>query len=234
MRIDVRPSSSRFVTRTDRIESRHSFSFGPHYDAANVGFGVLAAHNDDIVQPAAGFSAHPHCGVEIITWVVSGALRHDDDSGGSGVVRPGMVQWLAAGSGVTHSEVNAFVGATRYVQMWLASDDETPPGYGVAKVPANQGKFGVVASGRSAAPVMLRQSSATLFAARLRAGEATPLPAAPFVHLYLIEGAVLLGDVALRAGDAARVSEPAAALEIHATADSQLLAWAMDAESWRP
>ncbi|MDQ1487356.1 MAG: quercetin 2,3-dioxygenase, partial [Actinomycetota bacterium] len=70
MRLDVRPAGSRFVTQTDSVLSRHSFSFGPHYDPTNTRFGVLVAHNDDVLAPGAGFPLHPHRDVEIITWVV--------------------------------------------------------------------------------------------------------------------------------------------------------------------
>jgi len=239
VRIDVWPSSSRFVTSTDWIESRHSFSYGPHYDPTNVNFGLLAVHNDDVVQPGGGFAAHPHRGFEIVTWVVSGALRHDDDSGGpggSGVVRPGMVQCLSAGTGVVHSEVNASEGVTRYLQMWLRSDDETPPEYRLAEAPAGEGRFAVVASGNASAPdapVRLRQPKASLLAADLRDGEVAPLPAASFTHVYVVEGAVLLGDVPLLAGDAARVIA-ATDLSVAADTASQVLAWSMGSQAWRP
>jgi redox-sensitive bicupin YhaK (pirin superfamily) len=81
MWVDVRRSSSRFVSRTDRVESRHSFSFGPHYDPDNTRFGALVAHNEDVLLHGGGFDAHPHQGIDIVSWVLSGALRHHDDAG---------------------------------------------------------------------------------------------------------------------------------------------------------
>lgn len=234
MRVDVQPAATRFVTATDWVESRHSFSYGPHYDPANVGFGLLVAHNDDSLQPGGGFSEHPHRGVDIVTWVVAGALSHSDDVGGSGFVTPGIAQLLSAGRGVRHSEVNAGDGVARCVQMWVSSDDDGGPAYSSAAAPAGVGAFTVVASGRSDdAPLRLRQPAAELCAATLPAGAKTPLPLAKFVHLFVVEGGVLLDDVPLLAGDAARITD-GGPLPVTATADAQLLAWAMDAEVWRP
>ncbi|MGH8891213.1 MAG: pirin family protein, partial [Acidothermaceae bacterium] len=140
---------------------------------------------------------------------------------------------LSAGTGVVHSEVNASDAVTRYVQMWLMADDETPPEYRVAEAPAGDRVFAVIASGTASAPVRLRQPDATLSAANLSPGDATLLPAAAFAHLYVIEGAAMLGDVPLLAGDAARIVD-AAGLAVTADLDSQLLLWSMDAETWRP
>jgi len=236
MRIDVHPAASRFVTSTDWLVSRHSFSFGPHYDPANVGFGMLVAHNDDVLQPGGGFSDHPHRGVDIVTWVSSGALSHSDDVGGSGVVSPGVVQVLSAGRGVRHSEVNASDGVTRYVQMWVSSDDDSAPAYLVAAASAGAGDFGLVASGSGGAPLRLRQPAARLYAAALTAGAAAALPLGMYAHLFVVDGAALLGEVALLAGDAARITRTTGrgALSITATADAQLLLWAMDVARWRP
>jgi redox-sensitive bicupin YhaK (pirin superfamily) len=232
VRIDVRPAGARFVTRTDWLDSRHSFSYGAHYDSGNVGFGLLVAHNDDLLQPGGGFADHPHAGVEIVTWVVSGALRHTDDHGGRGVASPGVVQRLRASAGVVHSEVNAVDGVTRYIQMWLMPDDEKPASYDVAEVSPGEGEFAVIASGDIEAPISLA-TKASLLAANLRAGDVAALPDAAFVHVFVIDGAVLLGDVPLLAGDAARVVD-GVGLTITADHDAQLLVWTMQSRSWRP
>jgi redox-sensitive bicupin YhaK (pirin superfamily) len=236
MRIDVHLAASRFVTATDWLVSRHSFSFGAHYDPANVDFGVLVAHNDDVLQPGGGFADHPHRGVDIVTWVVSGALSHSDDGGGSGLASPGFAQVLSAGRGVRHSEMNASDGVTRYLQMWVSSDDESAPAYSAAATPAGAGEFAPVASGSGDAPLRLRQPAARLLAAALPAGAATPLPLGMYAHLFVVDGTVLLGGVPLRAGDAARVTRTTgpSALSVAASADAQLLLWAMDAARWRP
>jgi uncharacterized cupin superfamily protein len=101
--IDVRRAAERFSTRTEWLASRHSFSFGEHYDPANVGFAALVAHNDDVVAVGAGYDTHPHADTEIVTWVLEGSLVHLDSRGGSHVLGPGSVQLLSAGSGVLHS-----------------------------------------------------------------------------------------------------------------------------------
>jgi hypothetical protein len=123
--IDVRRAAERFSTRTEWLASRHSFSFGEHYDPANVGFAALVAHNDDVVAVGAGYDTHPHADTEIVTWVLEGSLVHLDSRGGSHVLVQGSVQLLSAGSGVLHSERNDAPGAarpTRFVQMWLRPD----------------------------------------------------------------------------------------------------------------
>ena len=96
--VDVRREGSRFTTEAPGVTTRHSFSFGTHYDPANVGHAVLVAHNDDRVEPGHGYDLHPHADLEIVTWVLSGALRHTSTVG-SGVIGPGEVQQvLLAGS----------------------------------------------------------------------------------------------------------------------------------------
>ena len=233
MEIDVRLAESRFVTRTDWVESRHSFSYGQHYDPANVGFGVLASHNDDLLQPGGGFTEHPHRGIDIVTWVVTGALEHADDAGGSGVVTPGVAQVLSAGRGVRHSEINVSDGVTRYIQMWISSDDDGAPAYSTAAAFPGLGSFAIVASGSESAPLRLRQPGASLLAASLRASSAVPVPSVRFVHLFVISGEALLGDVPLVVGDAARVTD-ASSLTLTTDTDAEVLAWAMNADAWRP
>lgn len=221
MQADVRRSDSRFVTRTDRVESRHSFSFGPHYDPANTRFGALIAHNDDTLSPGGGFELHPHRGIDIVTWVVEGALAHSDDAGGSAVIRPGIVQRLCTGRGVRHAEMNASAGRTRYVQMWVMSDDDGPPDYATADVQVElaKGGFQLVASGTVPAPIRLR-CEASFHAARL-AGSAR-VPAGALVHLFVATGSVVLDGETLHAGDAARITDAAG---LFVRGDADVLVW---------
>jgi quercetin 2,3-dioxygenase len=228
--IDVRPSGDRFVSRGDGIVSRHSFSFGPHYDPANTAFGCLIAHNDDLLSPGAGFPEHPHRDLEIVTWVLGGALEHSDSEGGSAVLRPGMVGRSSTGSGVHHAETNASDGDTRYVQMWLLPDAEGLPSYETADLSGALGEgFVVVASGIPLAPIRLRRAGSTFLVAQIRAGTGAMIPGAPLLHLYVARGRVTLGTdtpMSLAEGDAARITE-AAPLRVKATADAEVLAWAM-------
>ena len=120
--IDVRRGADRFVTRREGIELRHSFSFGQHYDAANTPFGLLLASNEMRLAPGAGFEPHPHRDIEIVTWVLAGALVHPDSSGAGGVIVPGMAQRLSTGRAVEHSERASASSPTQVVQMWVAPD----------------------------------------------------------------------------------------------------------------
>ena len=156
MPIDVRRAGDRFESRGELVVSRHSFSYGPHYDPANTRFGPLVAHNDDVLAPGGGFPEHPHRDLEIVTWVLVGALEHGDSTGGSGVLTPGLVGVLRTGAGVRHVERNASSGATRYLQMWLIADADQPASYATADVSAALGDgFVVVASSVVDAPVGL-------------------------------------------------------------------------------
>jgi quercetin 2,3-dioxygenase len=223
-RLQIHRSGDRFWTRTSWLDSRHSFSFGVHYDPANTGFGPLVVSNDDLVSPGTGFETHPHRDMEIVTWVLEGALVHQDSTGNSGVIYPGLAQRMTAGSGILHSEKNDSWRLTqdqphsepvRFVQMWVLPDDNgLEPGYQQQEIPAQELSAGlvVVASGmpqhRDQAAIMIRQSHAALHAARLAPAQTVQLPAAPRVHIYVARGTVELeGAGALASGDAVRGTE---------------------------
>jgi quercetin 2,3-dioxygenase len=210
--------------------SRHSFSFGPHYDPTNTAFGCLIAHNDDVLAAGAGFPEHPHRDLEIVTWVLAGELEHTDSEGGSAALRPGMVGRLSTGSGVRHAETNAADGDTRYVQMWLVPDADGVPSYETADVSDALGDgFVVVASGIPLAPVRLRRAGATFLVARTPTGRSATIPAAPLLHIYVARGRVTLvanAPIALAEGDAVRISD-ASPVRIDAVDDAEVLAWAM-------
>src|ERR1700760_5058023 len=99
-------AGDRAVTRTSWLQSRHSFSFGDHYDPDNTHHGLLLVNNDDIVDPGTGFETHPHRDMEIVTWVLQGSLVHQDSEGYTGVIYPGLAQRMSAGTGILHSEKN--------------------------------------------------------------------------------------------------------------------------------
>src|SRR3954451_11839736 len=129
--IAVRPAADRGVTATDWLDSRHSFSFNDYYDPAYVQFRDLRVINDDKVAPAAGFGTHPHRDMEIITYVVRGALEHKDSLGTGSVIRPGDVQRMSAGTGVQHSEFNPSSSEpVHFLQIWLQPNQRgLPPSY---------------------------------------------------------------------------------------------------------
>lgn len=118
--IHYRPSAARGVTQIGWLDSRHSFSFGEYFDPAHMGFGALRVINEDIVAPGAGFPMHGHANMEIVTYVLSGALQHRDSLGNGDVIRPGDVQAMSAAGGLHHSEFNPSDSeAVHFLQIWL-------------------------------------------------------------------------------------------------------------------
>ena len=168
--VDVRRAASRFTTQIDWLDSKHSFSFGHHYDARNTHHGVLLVNNDDVVAPGAGFETHPHRDMEIVTWVLRGQLVHQDSEGHNGVIYPGLAQRMSAGTGILHSEKNdvslraehdvslraehdawRLTGATpddepvHFVQMWVVPDETgIMPGYEQLEIDAELLRGGLV------------------------------------------------------------------------------------------
>ena len=213
MSVDIRRATDRFRTESEWLDSRHSFSFGPYYDPANVGFGLLLVHNDEVVAPGTGFDTHPHQDLEIVTWVLRGALVHQDSEGHNGIVYPGLAQRMSAGGGIQHSEKNDADEPVRYVQMWVRPDEvDLPPSYQQAEVDdsLSTGELVPIASGlpkhANTTAIRINQRAAGLYAARLTPGASVQLPTAPYVHLFVALGTLTLesaGD--LGPSDAARL-----------------------------
>jgi redox-sensitive bicupin YhaK (pirin superfamily) len=225
--VEIRRSTQRFVSRGAGCSTRHSFSFGGHYDPDNVAFGPLVCHDDHLLARGAGFTDHPHRDLEIVTWVVTGSLAHTDSDGHTGEVRPGSVQLLSAGSGVTHAEIAGPDGPTRFVQAWLTPDEAgTPPSYAVQPVPLEPGRLVVAASGHLPAPVRLGTASATLRIARLGAGDTVTLPDEPRQHVFVAGGALTRSSLAepLGDGDAFRITDQPG-LSLTAAVPTELLVW---------
>lgn len=229
MTVDVRRAGTRARSRTPYSETAHSFSFGPHYDPDDLGYGLLLASNDEHVGAAGGFPPHAHRELEIVTWVLRGQLRHEDDAGHVTLVSPGMVQVLSAGSGVRHSEVNASATAPlRFVQMWLRPEvGLLPPSYALAEVGVRLARGGLVpVVGGGDAAVRSGQRDAVLWAGRLGPAEQVTLPGAPLVHLYVATGGARLeGAGLLTAGDAVRLTA-AGGPRLTADPACEVLVWA--------
>ncbi len=235
--MDVRRAADRFATQNPWLDSRHSFSFGRHYDAANTGFGLLLVNNDDVVAPGSGFSTHPHRDMEILTWVLDGELVHQDSEGHTGLITPGLAQRMSAGTGILHSELNsASASPVHFVQMWVRPDTErADPSYAALDISAELDLGGLVpvASGRGHdAAIPVRQRDAVLWAARLSAGERIVLPDAPMVHLFVAKGSVVLDAAGrLETGDAVRLTAAGGPSVTAVDAAAEVLVWEMAGEN---
>ena len=241
-KIEVRRAGQRFSTvvsegATDRISTRHSFSFGVHYDPGNVGFGALLAHNEEVIAAGSGYPDHPHADVEILTWVLSGALHHVDSTGRSGVVYPGLAQRLSAGTGVVHAERNDTFTLSpdtgpepvHFVQMWLRPDRPgVLPSYAARAVDLTElarAWFPVASGSRPDAAVDLGSADSTLWAARFGPGLVRTLPDAARLHAFVTRGGVEVEGVGrLAAGDALRATG-SAPLRVTGLVDAELLVW---------
>lgn len=233
--IDIRRSGERLHTKISWLDSRHSFSFGGHYDPENTHFGLLLVSNDDYIAPNTGFSTHPHRDMEIVTWVLDGELEHKDSEGNRGLIYPGLAQRMSAGTGILHSEMNATKDAdVHLVQMWVVPDTaKVRPGYEQLDINSelSRGGFVPVASGRGHdAAISIQQKDAVLWAARLKPGESVALPDAPFVHLFVAKGSLSGEEVgALGAGDAARITLGGPLRVTAGPQGAEILAWEMHA-----
>lgn len=243
--VDIRPAADRAATRISWLDSKHSFSFGGHYEPDNTHHGLLLVNNDDRVAPGTGFDTHPHRDMEIVTWVMQGSLVHQDSTGNNGVIYPGLAQRMSAGRGILHSEKNDSWTLTgrethsepvHFVQMWVVPDESgRDPGYQQLEIDDEllSGGLVTIASGmpehRDQSAITIGNKYAALHGARLQAGESVQLPQAPYLHLFVPRGAVSLeGAGELLAGDAARLTATGGQ-RVTATEPSEILLWEMHA-----
>jgi quercetin 2,3-dioxygenase len=242
--IDVRRAADRFKSNFGWLDSKHSFSFGHHYDHGNTHHGLLLVNNDDVVDPGTGFETHPHRDMEIVTWVLDGSLVHQDSTGHNGVIYPGLAQWMSAGRGILHSEKNDSLrlgGDTHrdpvhFVQMWVVPDENSiTPGYEQLEIEHEllAGGLVPVASGMDKhdgeAAIRIKNEYAVLYAARLQPGQVVDLPEAPFLHLFVPRGSVTLeGAGPLATGDAVRFTGTGGQ-KVTATESAEILVWEMHA-----
>jgi redox-sensitive bicupin YhaK (pirin superfamily) len=242
--VDIRRSDQRFKTNIAWLDSKHSFSFGGHYDPKNTHHGLLLVNNDDIVSPGTGFETHPHRDMEIVTWVMQGSLVHQDSTGHSGVIYPGLAQRMSAGRGIMHSEKNdswRLAGPehrdpVHFVQMWVVPDEGgITPGYEQLEIADEllTGALVPVASGMEkhdgASAIRIKNKYAALHAARLSPGQSVELPDAPYLHLFVPRGSVVLeGAGELTAGDAVRFTATGGQ-RVTAVEPAEILVWEMHA-----
>ncbi|MGD1211561.1 MAG: pirin family protein [Candidatus Acidiferrales bacterium] len=207
--IEIRRSEERGHNELSWLNSRFTFSFDQYYDPEHTQFRSLRVMNEDVIAPGGGFPTHPHRDMEILTWILEGALEHRDNTGGRGVIRPGELQHMTAGRGVLHSEFNPSPkDPVHLLQIWLLPERKgLDPSYEQLAFPDAElrGKFNLVAGPE--APVTIHQD-ANLYIARLDKGaEAShSIAAERHVWVQVVRGAVRLNGTELKAGDGAAVS----------------------------
>ena len=208
-----RKSGERGYAHHGWLESWHSFSFADYRDPEHVHFGPLRVINEDIVQPSTGFGTHGHRDMEILTYVLSGTLRHRDSTGSSGDIRYGEVQLMSAGTGVQHSEVNPLQGeAVHLLQIWIMPDRQgLAPGYRQKDFPLKDklARWCLLASPDTGNGSLLIHQDARVFAARLGASETLDYSLAEGrkAYLHVARGSLSANGYGLSAGDALMYSD---------------------------
>ncbi|HEY6105520.1 MAG TPA: pirin family protein [Anaeromyxobacteraceae bacterium] len=226
--ITVRRSGDRGHFDHGWLDTRHTFSFADYHDPAQMGFRSLRVINEDRVQPGQGFGMHPHGDMEIVSYVVSGALAHEDSMGNGSTIRPGEVQRMSAGTGVVHGEFNhSRTEPVHFIQIWiLPASHGLPPSYEQKRFPDEEkrGRLRLVASPDGADGSVTVHQDVRLYAALLARGEAATHPLAQGRHAWVqvIRGEVEASGERLAAGDGAAVSgEPA--LSLRGVAEAEVL-----------
>ena len=171
------------------LNARHHFSFADYYDPKRMSWGRIRVWNDDQIGPRSGFPPHPHRDMEIVTYVRTGAITHQDSLGNKGRTAAGDVQVMSAGSGVVHAEYNLEDEQTTLFQIWIETDKPgTSPGWGAMPFPkdSRKGQFQILASGRPEDGALTIHADARVLGATVKAGESIAVDAEPDRHLYLV------------------------------------------------
>ncbi len=234
--ITVRASEARGKADFGWLRSKHSFSFGSYFDPAHVGFGPLRVINEDKVVPGAGFDTHGHRDMEILSYVLDGALEHKDNTGTGSVIRPGEIQRMTAGSGILHSEYNhSKEEPVHFLQIWIHPDNEgLDPGYEQKTFDAQSAvnTLQLIASPEGSDSAVKIHQDARLFVSKLQAGKQVEF--APKsrrgVWLQIAKGELTVNGNALREGDGAAIVNEAN-LELLALQDSELLLFDLPLDS---
>ena len=223
----IRKANERGHAEHGWLDTYHSFSFADYYDPQWMGFRSLRVINDDLVMPGMGFGTHPHRDMEIITYILNGALEHKDSMGNGRVIKPGEAQYMSAGSGVQHSEFNpSKEEAVHLLQIWIQPDRKgVKPRYAeksLATAPA--GTLNLVTSKTGRDGSIAIHQDADLWLAKFNAGDhaAHKLAKGRHAWIHVAEGEVSLNGKTLQSGDAAAVSDESA-LELSAAKPSQVL-----------
>lgn len=230
--ITLRKSDERGQTKIGWLDSKHSFSFGDYYDPKHESFGPLRVINEDWIAGGGGFAPHGHRDMEIVTYLVDGALQHKDSIGGGGVIRPGEIQRMSAGRGIVHSEFNASRESTAHLlQIWIMpSKTGLEPSYEQKAIDPDQvrNKLARIAAPNPQASEVRLVQDAEIWAAKLDADiEVThALAKGRRAWLQVVQGELQLGDATLKPGDAAAITGESQ-VRVRAKAQSELLLFDM-------
>jgi quercetin 2,3-dioxygenase len=212
-KVELRPFASLGAAHHGWLDAHHHFSFAGYHDSARMGWGAIRVWNDDIIAPQSGFPPHPHADMEIITYVRSGAITHQDSLGNTGRTVAGDVQVMSAGTGIRHSEYNLEDEATAIFQIWIIPDRQGgAPAWGTKPFPKGDrsGSWQVLASGiagdEDALPI---RSEARVLGASLKAGDSLAYTVGAGRHAYLVpaSGSLTIEGQRLDARDGAAIGE---------------------------
>lgn len=226
--IERRPFASLGGANHGWLNAKHHFSFSSYQDPSRMNWGPIRVWNDDEIAPHTGFPPHPHADMEIITYVRSGAITHEDSLGNKGRTGAGDVQVMSAGTGIRHAEMNAEDVPTTLFQIWIIPDERGgAPSWGAKPFPKGDrsGKFVTLASGRGEADALTIRAQASVLGATLKAGESAMLPLGTGRHAYLVPvgGAITVDGVRIEPRDGAAISD-LDAVTVTAIEDAEIVA----------
>ena len=231
--ITIRSASERGNANFGWLDSRHTFSFGSYYDPAHMGFSSLRVINEDKVAPGQGFPTHSHRDMEIISYVIDGALEHKDSIGTGSIIRPGDVQRMSAGTGISHSEYNASNDSpVHFLQIWVLPEKQgIQPGYEQTyfSPEEKQGKLRLVGSRDGRDGSVTIHQDLNLYAARLTVDEQADYAVQPnrAVWLQVVRGGIVLNNQSLNAGDGVAITHTDALTVQGQSEDAEILLFDM-------
>jgi len=213
--IKIYPAKERYSRNHGWLQCNFSFSFGDYYDPSNLQFGSLRVFNDDYIQPLKGFGIHPHRDMEIVTFVLEGQLKHEDNTGGSEVLKPGEVQRMSAGTGILHSEINSSPDeVTNSLQLWfLPSEKGITPSYEQKKydqMATNNQLLPVVSNRMRSENIAYIHQDLTIYMSNLNTGKKLTFNQenGRKIYVFVIEGNLSLNEqYQLKRRDAARITD---------------------------
>lgn len=211
--LELRRAAERGVANFGWLDSRHTFSFGHYHDHQQVGFSDLLVINDDRVEPGMGFGTHPHRDMEIFSYVLEGALEHKDSMGTGSVIRPGEVQMMSAGSGITHSEFNpSREEGVHFLQIWIVPDRlRVAPRYQqkLFATTEKRGRLRLIISPEAEVGALGVYQDARVFAGLFDGAERAEfaLPAGRYAYVHVARGALEINGTRMQAGDGARIRD---------------------------